>query len=61
MKTPVQEAVAREIEEISERIENLSQVQNMGLSTEETNYTLKRLMQQKKEKQTELSLLKSKH
>jgi hypothetical protein len=32
----------------------------MGLSTDETNHTLKKLLRQKKERSTELSLLKSK-
>ena len=60
IKTPAQEAIIKDIEEIGERIENLTQVKNMGLSTEETTITLKRLNQQKKERMTELSLLKSK-
>ena len=60
IKAPVQEAVIKEIEEITQRIDNLTQVKNMGLSTEETNFTLKRLTQQKKERTTELSLLRSK-
>jgi hypothetical protein len=60
IKTPAQEAIAQEINEIAERIANLIQVKNMGLSTEETNYTLKKLIRQKKERATELSLLRSK-
>jgi hypothetical protein len=60
IKTPAQEAITKDIQEITERIENLTQVKNMGLSTEETTVTLKRLAQQKKERLTELSLLKSK-
>lgn len=60
VKAPVQEAIAQEIKEIGERIANLIQVKNMGMSTEETNYTLKKLIRQKKERSTELSLLKSK-
>ena len=60
IKTPAQEAITKDIQEITERIENLTQVKNMGLSTEETTLTLKRLAQQKKERLTELSLLKSK-
>lgn len=60
VKTPAQEAIAAEIVEIGERIANLIQVKNMGMSTEETNLTLKKLIRQKKERATELSLLKSK-
>jgi len=60
VKAPAQEAIAQEIKEIAERIANLIQVKNMGLSTEETNHTLKKLIRQKKERSTELSLLQSK-
>lgn len=60
VKAPAQEAIIREIKEISERIANLIQVKNMGLSTEETNHTLQKLIRQKKERSTELSLLQSK-
>ncbi|CAF1119590.1 unnamed protein product [Adineta steineri] len=60
VKAPVQDAIAQEIKEITERIANLIQVKNMGLSTEETNWTLKKLIRQKKERSTELSLLQSK-
>ncbi|CAF4336056.1 unnamed protein product [Rotaria sp. Silwood2] len=60
VKAPAQEALAQEIKEISERIANLLQVKNMGLSTDETNFTLKKLIRQKKERSTELSLLQSK-
>ncbi|CAF2145043.1 unnamed protein product [Rotaria magnacalcarata] len=60
VKAPAQEALAQEIKEISDRIANLIQVKNMGLSTEETNHTLKKLIRQKKERSTELSLLQSK-
>ena len=59
-KAPAQDAIAIEIKEIAERITNLIQVKNMGMSTEETNNTLKKLIRQKKERETELSLLKSK-
>lgn len=60
IKAPAQEAIVLEIKEITDRIANLIQVKNMGMSTEETNYTLKKLIRQKKERSTELSLLKSK-
>jgi hypothetical protein len=60
IKAPAQEAIAQEIKEIGERIANLIQVKNMGLSTDETNHTLKKLIRQKKERSTELSLLQSK-
>ena len=60
VKAPVQEAIVREIKEISDRIANLMQVKDMGLSTDETDFTLKKLIRQRKERSTELSLLKSK-
>ena len=60
VKTPAQEALVEEIKQISDNIANLIQVKNMGLSTEETNHTLKKLIRQKKERSTELSLLRSK-
>lgn len=60
IKTPVQEGVIQQIKEISERIASLVQVKNMGLSTAESNDTLKKLLQQKKERTSELSRLKSK-
>ena len=60
VKTPAQESVIQEIKEISERIASLVQVKNMGLSTADTNQTLKKLLQQKKERGAELSRLISK-
>ncbi len=60
VKAPVQEAVIQEIKEITDRIANLIQVKNMGLSTDETNHTLQKLIRQKKERSSELSLLRSK-
>ncbi|CAF0719285.1 unnamed protein product [Adineta ricciae] len=60
IKTPVQEGVIKEIKEISERIASLIQVKNMGLSTADSNQTLKKLLQQKKERKAELSRLQSK-
>ena len=59
-KTPVQEAVIQKINDISERIESLVQVKNMGLSTTESSLTLKKLLKQKKECTNELRRLKSK-
>jgi hypothetical protein len=58
IRAPVQVAVLKDIKEIGDRIESLTQVKNMGLSTDESSYTLKRLMQQKKERLTELSTLR---
>ncbi|CAF2913796.1 unnamed protein product [Rotaria sp. Silwood2] len=60
IKTPAQEAVIQEIKEISERIASLVQVKNMGLSTSDSNNTLKKLLQQKRERSAELSRLQSK-
>ena len=60
VKTPAQEAVIQEIKEISERIESLVQVKNMGLSTSESSRTLKKLLEQKKDRTGELSRLQSK-
>ena len=60
IKAPAQTALEEQIKEIASRIENLTQVKNMGLSTEEASYSLKKLMRQKKERSTELSLLRSK-
>ena len=60
IKTPVQEGVIQQIKEISERIASLVQVKNMGLSTADSNLTLKKLLQQKKERATELRNLQSK-
>ncbi|CAF0847934.1 unnamed protein product [Adineta steineri] len=60
IKTPAQEAVISEIKEISERIASLVQVKNMGLSTSDSSMTLKKLLQQKKERTAELSRLQSK-
>lgn len=60
VKTPAQESVIQEIREISERIASLVQVKNMGLSTADTNQTLKKLLTQKKERGAELSRLQSK-
>ena len=60
IKTPAQETVIQQIKEISERIESLVQVKNMGLSTSESSRTLKKLLEQKKERDTELRNLQSK-
>ena len=60
IKTPVQEGVLNEIKEISERIASLVQVKNMGLSTTESNQTLKKLLEQKKDRAAELRCLRSK-
>lgn len=59
-KHPVQDAVIQKIKEITERIDSLVQVKNMGLSTAESNNTLKKLLEQKREQLAELSKLKSK-
>ncbi len=60
VKTPAQESVVEEIKQISERIASLVQVKNMGLSTTDSNQTLKKLLQQKRERATELRNLQSK-
>ncbi|CAF3854357.1 unnamed protein product [Rotaria sordida] len=60
VKTPAQETVIQEVKEISERIASLVQVKNMGLSTSDSNHTLKKLLEQKKERVAELSRLQSK-
>ncbi|CAF1070651.1 unnamed protein product [Rotaria sp. Silwood1] len=60
VKTPAQEGVVQEIKEISERIASLVQVKNMGLSTPDSNHTLKKLLEQKRERTAELSRLQSK-
>lgn len=60
IKTPVQEAVIQQIKEVSERIASLVQVKNMGLSTADSNLTLKKLLEQKKERTGELRILQSK-
>ncbi|CAF3351676.1 unnamed protein product [Rotaria socialis] len=60
IKTPAQEAVIEQIKDISERIASLVQVKNMGLSTTDSNITLKKLLQQKKERASELRCLISK-
>lgn len=60
VKTPAQEAVIQQIKEISERIASLVQVKNMGLSTADSNLTLKKLLEQKKERAGELRCLISK-
>ena len=60
VKQPVQDGVIQQIKEISERIESLVQVKNMGLSTSESSNTLKKLLEQKKDRLAELSRLQSK-
>ncbi|CAF0952093.1 unnamed protein product [Adineta ricciae] len=59
IKTPAQEVVIQEIKEIAERISSLVQVKNMGLSTSDSSQTLKKLLQQKKERTAELRRLQS--
>ena len=60
VRQPVQEGVIQQIRELTERIDSLVQVKNMGLSTAESSNTLKKLLEQKKEKLAELSRLQSK-
>lgn len=60
IRTPVQEGVEQELKEISERIDSLMQVKNMGLSTSESSLTLKKLLEQKKDRIAALRSLKSK-
>ena len=60
IKTPVQEMVLKDLKEISERIANLIQVKSMGLLTPENQKTLKKLIEQKKQRTTDLKRLQSK-
>lgn len=60
IRTPAQEAVIKELKEISERIANLIQVKSMGLLTAENQKTLKKLIEQKKQRTTDLKRLQSK-
>ncbi len=60
IKTPAQESVLKELKEISERIANLIQVKSMGLLTAENQKTLKKLIEQKKQRTTDLKRLQSK-
>jgi len=46
-KAPAQDSVQSDLKEISERIANLIQVKNMGLSTPDNQRTLKKLIEQK--------------
>jgi hypothetical protein len=60
IKTPAQESVMKDLKEISERIANLIQVKSMGLLTAENQKTLKKLIEQKKQRTTDLKRLQSK-
>jgi hypothetical protein len=60
VKTPAQESVLKDLKEISERIANLIQVKSMGLLTAENQKTLKKLIEQKKQRTTDLKRLQSK-
>ncbi|CAM4901821.1 unnamed protein product [Rotaria socialis] len=60
IKAPVQETVLKDLQQISERIENLIQVKSMGLLTAENQKTLKKLIEQKKRRTTDLKRLQSK-
>ncbi|CAF1244319.1 unnamed protein product [Adineta steineri] len=60
IKTPAQESVLKDLKEISERIANLIQVKSMGLLTAENQKTLKKLIEQKKQRTTDLKRLQSK-
>ena len=60
IKTPAQESVLKDLTEISERIANLIQVKSMGLLTAENQKTLKKLIEQKKQRTTDLKRLQSK-
>ncbi|CAF2849835.1 unnamed protein product [Rotaria sp. Silwood2] len=60
IKTPAQESVLKDLKEISERIANLIQVKSMGLLTPENQKTLKKLIEQKKQRTTDLKRLQSK-
>jgi hypothetical protein len=60
IKTPVQETVLSDLKEISERIANLIQVKSMGLLTSDNQRTLKKLIEQKQKRTTDLKRLQSK-
>lgn len=60
IRTPAQESVLKDLKEISERIANLIQVKSMGLLTAENQKTLKKLIEQKKQRTTDLKRLQSK-
>lgn len=58
-KTPAQETILNDLTTISERIENLIQVKSMGLLTAENQRTLKKLIEQKKERTANLKRLQA--
>ena len=58
-KTPAQETVLKDLTEISERIANLIQVKSMGLLTAENQKKLKKLIQQKQDRTSDLKRLQS--
>ncbi|CAF2717357.1 unnamed protein product [Rotaria sp. Silwood2] len=60
VKTPAQESVLKDLNEISQRIANLIQVKSMGLLTAENQRTLKKLIEQKQKRTTDLKRLQSK-
>jgi hypothetical protein len=60
VKTPVQNSVLKDLTEISQRIENLIQVKSMGLLTKENQKTLKKLIEQKLQRTTDLKRLQAK-
>ena len=60
LKAPAQQSILNDLTEISQRIENLVQVKNMGLLTAENQKTLKKLMVQKQERMSDLKRLQSK-
>jgi hypothetical protein len=59
VKAPVQESVLNELKQISERIENLIQVKSMGLLTAENQKKLKKLIEQKQQRTTDLKRLQA--
>ncbi|CAF0723111.1 unnamed protein product [Rotaria sp. Silwood1] len=60
VKTPAQESVLKDLNEISQRIANLIQVKSMGLLTAENQKTLKKLIEQKQKRTGDLKRLQSK-
>ncbi|CAF0874627.1 unnamed protein product [Rotaria sordida] len=60
IKTPAQESVLKDLNDISQRIANLIQVKSMGLLTAENQKTLKKLIEQKQRRTTDLKRLQSK-
>ncbi|CAF1273702.1 unnamed protein product [Adineta steineri] len=59
IKAPAQESILSDLNEISERIDNLIQVKSMGLLTAENQKKLKKLIEQKQQRSSDLKRLQS--